>query len=151
MEAGVSRRPVRFLGAGLCCCWACRLARWRWSAGWGPRWSGGGVDCRGPGPRRSGAGRVASLARPGEGRLRGLPRLLAAAAALADVLGDGPLAGDDLLRLGGGDRVAVVVADHIGGATVQYGPGPFGQVPGDDAAGREMGGAALGHLLVVDP
>jgi len=49
------------------------------------------------------------------------------------------------------DWVAVVVADHIGGAAVEHGPGPFGEVPGDDAAGFEVGGAPLGHLQVVDP
>jgi hypothetical protein len=44
-----------------------------------------------------------------------------------------------------------VVADLIGGAAVQGRPGSFGEVPGDDAAGLEVGGAALGHLHVVDP
>src|SRR5215471_76397 len=113
-------------------------------------WSGGGVDCLGAGPRRSGAGEAASFARPGEGRLRGLPRYLAAAAAFADLFGHGPAFGDDLLGFGGGGGVAVVVADHIRGAAVQDGPGPFGEVPGDDAAGLEVVGAAFGHLGVVD-
>src|SRR5262245_63574940 len=122
------------------------LAGWRWQ-----RWSGGGVDCLGAWPRRSGVGEVASLVRPGEGRLWGLPRWFAAAAAFADLLGDGPAFGDDLLGLVGGDRVAVVVADRMGGAAVQDRPGPFGEVAGDDAAGLEVGGAAFGHLQVVDP
>ena len=34
---------------------------------------------------------------------------------------------------------------------LQHGPGPFGEVAGDDAAGLEVGGAAFGHLQVVDP
>src|SRR5215471_4111960 len=120
------------------------------ASGLGSAGSGGGIDCFGAWPRRSGAGEVASFVRPGEGRLRGLPRYLAAAAALAALFGHGPAIGDDLLRLGGGDGVAVVVADHIRGAAVQDGPGPFGEVPGDDAAGLEVGGAAFGHLGVVD-
>src|SRR5215468_11809928 len=92
-------------------------------AGWGwLRWSGGGVDCLGAWPRRSGVGEVASLVRPGEGRLRGLPRCFAVAAAFADVFGDRPVVCDDLLCLGRGDGVAVVVADHIRGAAVERGP-----------------------------
>jgi len=39
---------------------------------------------------------------------------------------------------------------HIRGAAAQDGPGPFGEVPGDDAAGLEVIGAAFGHLGVVD-
>src|SRR5215472_14650942 len=152
MEAAVSRGLVLpsggwvSAGAG-----ACFSARWPWRAGWRRRcWSGGGVDCLGAGPRRSGAGEVASCVRPGEVRLRGLPRYLAAAAAFADLFGHGPAFGDDLLGFGGGGGVAVVVADHIRGAAVQDGPGPFGEVPGDDAAGLEVVGAAFGHLGVVD-
>src|SRR6185437_12966685 len=127
-----------------------------WPAGRGQRaegsaGSGGGVDCFGVWPRRSGAGEVASRVWPGKGRLRGLPRYLAVAAAFADLFGHGPAVGDDLLRLGGGDRVALVVADLIGGAAVQDRPGAFSEVPGDDAAGLQVSGAALGHLHVVDP
>jgi len=37
------------------------------------------------------------------------------------------------------------------GAAVEHGPGAFGEVAGDGAAGFEVGGAAFGHLQVVDP
>jgi hypothetical protein len=46
---------------------------------------------------------------------------------------------------------AVVIADHVRRAAVHRRPGPLGQVPGDDAAGFEVPGAAPGHLQVIDP
>src|SRR5450631_2942477 len=127
----------------------CRLA-WTGGPGW-RAWreglvSGGGLDCLAVGPRRSGAGRVASPVRPGCGRLRGLPRHLAAAPAFTDVLGYGPAFRDDLLGFCCSALVAVGVADHVRHAAVEHGPGAFGEVPGDDAAGLQVGGAALGHL-----
>ena len=65
----------------------------------------------------------------GEDLLRGLPLL--AASPLADLFGHGPVVGDDGLGLGGGERGAVGVADHIGRAAVHDGPGALGQVGGD--------------------
>src|SRR4029450_7118959 len=58
--------------------------------------------------------------------------------------------GEDGLGLGGGDRGAVGVAEHIGQAAVHDPPGSFGQVGGDHAQGAEVVFAALDHLGVVD-
>jgi hypothetical protein len=80
--------------------------------------------------------------------LRGLP--LPAAPAAADLFRYGPLLGDDGLGLGGGDRGAVGVADHVRHAAVHDDPGPLGQVGGDHAQGAEVVLAALDHLDPVD-
>ena len=84
----------------------------------------------------------------GEDLLRGLPLL--AAPLPADLFGHGPVVGDDGLGLGGGDRGAIGVADHIGRAAVHDGPGALGQVGGDHADRPEVVLAALDHLGVVD-
>src|SRR6266516_835330 len=81
--------------------------------------------------------------------VRGLPRFLAASSA-ADLLGHGPVLGDDLFGLGGGDRGVVGVADDVGQGAVEDRPGPFGQVGGDHADRAEVVFAALDHLEVVD-
>jgi hypothetical protein len=84
----------------------------------------------------------------GEDLLRGLP--LPVASLLADLFGHGPVLGDDLLGLGGGDRRAVGVADHIWHVPVHDHPGPLGQVRGDHAHRAEVVFAALDHLQVVE-
>ena len=85
-----------------------------------------------------------------EDLLRGLPPCLAAASPAADLLGHGPVLGDDLLGLGGGDRCAVDIADHIRHPPVHDRPGPLGQVGGDHADRAEVVLAALDHLHVVE-
>src|SRR5215467_3433722 len=86
-----------------------------------------------------------------EDLVRGLPRLcFSGPAACSDVVGNGPLLGDDRLGLGGCDRGSVGVGDVVGHAPVQHGPGPFGQPGGHDAEGLEVVGAAVDQLRVVD-
>jgi hypothetical protein len=84
----------------------------------------------------------------GEDLLRGLP--LPAAPLPADLFGHGPVLGDDGLGLGGGDRGAVGVADHLGRAAVHDRPSALGQVGGDHADRAEVIFAALDHLDPVD-
>jgi hypothetical protein len=55
-----------------------------------------------------------------------------------DVGGNGPVFGDDVGRFGGGDWLAVGVADDVGHPAVHHGPGSFGEVRGDDAEGAEV-------------
>src|SRR5512133_3656454 len=84
----------------------------------------------------------------GEDLLRGLPLLVAPLP--AELLGHGPLLGDDGLGLGGGDRGAVGVADHVGRGSVHDRPGTLGQVGGDHTGRTEVVFAALDHLDPVD-
>jgi hypothetical protein len=84
----------------------------------------------------------------GEDLLRGLP--LPAVPLPADVFGHGPVLGDDGLGLGGGERGAVGVADHIGRGPVHHRPGAFGQVGGGHTEGAEVVFAALDHLDPVE-
>src|SRR6266540_4312481 len=102
--------------------------------------------------RRGGSPRCALSARhmSFEDLLRGLPPCLAAASPAADLLGHGPVLGDDLLGLGRGDRCAVDIADHIRHPPVHDRPGPLGQVGGDHADRAEVVLAALDHLHVVE-
>jgi hypothetical protein len=81
--------------------------------------------------------------------LGGLPRFPAAPPG-ADLRWHGPALGDDRVGLVWGDGLAVGVADDVGGAAAHDGPGPFGEVGGDDADGTEVVFAAFGHLLAVD-
>jgi hypothetical protein len=76
--------------------------------------------------------------------LRGLPLLAAPPA--ADLVGDRPALGDDGLGLGGGDRGAIGVADHIRRAAVHDRPDALGQVGSDHADRAEVVLAALDHL-----
>src|SRR5260221_2152116 len=78
------------------------------------------------------AGEVASCVLSFEDFLGGLPCLFAAPAG-ADLRWHGPAPGDDRFGLRGGDGVAVGVADDVGLAAAHNGPGPFGEVIGDDA------------------
>jgi hypothetical protein len=80
--------------------------------------------------------------------LRALP--LPAAPPSADLLGHGPVLGDDGLGLGGGDRGAVGVADHVGHAAVHDRPGALGQVRGDHAQRAQVVLATLDHLHPVE-
>ena len=91
-------------------------------------------------------GEAAPCALP-SGDFVGLPRLLATPPG-ADFRWRGPALGDDRLGLGRGDRLAVGVADDIGGAAAHDSPGPLGQAGGEDAQRAEVVFAALGHLLV---
>lgn len=64
---------------------------------------------------------------------------------------DGPVGGDDVFGLGGGDRAAVGVTDHVGHLAAHHGPGAFGEVGSNYAEGAEVVFATLDHLHVVDP
>src|SRR5215472_5425718 len=96
-----------------------RLSRDRLDGPSAGRWSGG-------------TGEAASCVLSFEDFLGGLPRLLAAPAG-ADFGGHGPALGDDRLGLVRGDGLAVGIADDVGSAAAHGGPGPLGEVGGDDA------------------
>src|ERR1700691_4182799 len=94
-------------------------------------WLRGGLDRTVARPR-CWAGKVASLDGL-TGLLRGLPFLLAAAPACADVVGDGPVRGGDLPGLFGGDGGAVGVAELVGACAQHRGVPAEREVGGDDA------------------
>jgi len=57
---------------------------------------------------------------------------------------------DHLLRLTMANRLAVGVAELVGGAAGQHGPGPLDQLPGNRNAGLGVAMPLLGHQPVVE-